>query len=198
MASSERFSADHSALVVVDVQGKLFEKVERREVVLGNIVRLIKAAGLLGIPVVATEQYPKGLGPSLPEIVELVPHRAAKTAFHACGPVLEVLHGRGVRKVTVVGIEAHVCIAQTALELLSSGFRVQVPADAVSSRHALDRDVALRRIELAGAVVTTAEAAIFEWTVTADHPKFKAISALIKEADLERASQTDRPPPGRI
>jgi nicotinamidase-related amidase len=185
MASSERFSADHSALVVVDVQGKLFEKVERREVVLGNIVRLIKAAGLLGIPVVATEQYPKGLGPSLPEIVELVPHRAAKTAFHACGPVLEVLHGRGVRKVTVVGIEAHVCIAQTALELLRLGYVVQVPADAVGSRFAVDEEFALRRLERAGAVVSSTESALFEWTEGAEHPRFKEISALVKEREAE-------------
>jgi nicotinamidase-related amidase len=190
MASSERFNAEHSALLVVDVQGKLLEKITDRETILPNIVRLIKAAGVLGIPVTATEQYPKGLGPSVPEVAELVPHRAAKMAFHGCGcgPVLETLHGRGVRKVTVAGIEAHVCIAQTALELITMGFRVQVPADAVSSRHPFDRDIALRRMEMAGAVVTTTEAAIFEWTETADHPQFKAISALIKEADLARSS----------
>jgi nicotinamidase-related amidase len=190
MASSERFNAEHSALLVIDVQGKLLEKIEGRDMLLSNIQRLIKVARLLGIPVTATEQYPKGLGPSVPEVAELVPVRAAKTAFHACGcgPVLETLHGRGVRKVTLAGIEAHVCIAQTALELLTLGFRVQVPADAVSSRHALDRDIALRRLELAGAVVTTSEAAIFEWIETADHPQFKAISALIKEADLARST----------
>jgi nicotinamidase-related amidase len=190
MASSERFNAEHSALLVVDVQGKLVEKIDGREMLLANIVRLIKVARLLGIPVTATEQYPKGLGPSVPEVAELIPVRAAKTAFHGCGcgPVLETLHGRGVRKVTLAGIEAHVCIAQTALELLTMGFRVQVPADAVSSRHPFDRDIALRRLELSGAVVTTTEAAIFEWTETADHPQFKAISALIKEADRARAT----------
>ena len=190
MASSERFNAEHSALLVVDVQGKLLEKIEGREMLLSNIQRLIKVARLLSIPVTATEQYPKGLGPSVAEVADLVPVRTAKTAFHACGcgPVLETLHGRGVRKVTLAGIEAHVCIAQTALELLTMGFRVQVPADAVSSRHAFDRDIALRRLELAGAVITTSEAAIFEWTETADHPQFKAISALIKEADRARST----------
>ena len=120
----------------------------------------------------------------------LIPNRAEKTAFHCCAaaPVLETLHARGIRKVTLAGIEAHVCVAQTALELLSMNFRVQVPADAVSSRHAFDRDIALRRLELAGAVVTSTEAAIFEWTESADHPRFKAISALVKEADLARSA----------
>ncbi len=91
---------------------------------------------------------------------------------------------------TLAGIEAHVCVAQTALELLTMNFRVQVAADAVTSRHAFDRDIALRRLELAGAVVSTTEAAIFEWTETADHPQFKAISAMIKEADLARSAGT--------
>ncbi len=191
MASPERFTAEHSALLVVDVQGKLLERIDRRDEVLANVVRLIEAAGLLGVPVLATEQYPKGLGPSVAEVAALVPQRAEKTVFHCCAaaPVLETLHARGIRKVTLAGIEAHVCVAQTALELLTTNFRVQVPADAVSSRHAFDRDIALRRLELAGAVVTSTEAAIFEWTETADHPQFKAISAMIKEADLARTTR---------
>jgi nicotinamidase-related amidase len=189
MAPSDRFTAEHSALLVVDVQGKLMERIDRREATLAAVVRLIRAAQLLDIPVVATEQYPRGLGPSVPEVAALIPHRAEKTCFHGCAaaPVLEALHARGIRKVTLAGIEAHVCVAQTALELLGMNYRVQVPADAVSSRHAFDRDVALRRLELAGAVVTSTEAAIFEWTETADHPKFKAISAIIKEADAARS-----------
>ena len=190
MAAPARFTAEHSALLVVDVQGKLLDRIDGRDGMLANVVRLIKAAGLLGVPVLATEQYPKGLGPSVPEVAALIPNRAEKTAFHCCAaaPVLETLHARGIRKVTLAGIEAHVCVAQTALELLSMNFRVQVPADAVSSRHAFDRDIALRRLEHAGAVVTSTEAAIFEWTESADHPRFKAISALVKEADLARSA----------
>jgi nicotinamidase-related amidase len=161
---------------------------------LANVVRLIRAAGLLDVPVLATEQYPRGLGPTVAEVAELIPQRAEKTVFHCCAaaPVLETLHARGIRKVTLAGIEAHVCVAQTALELLTLNFRVQVPADAVSSRHAFDRDIALRRLELAGAVVTTTEAALFEWTESADHPQFKAISALVKEADLARTAKSAR------
>jgi nicotinamidase-related amidase len=146
---------------------------------------------LLEIPTIATEQYPKGLGPSVPEVVAAIPHRPEKTVFHCCAvpQVFETIHARGVRKVTLVGIETHVCIAQSALELLRMGLRVQVLADAVGSRHAFDGEIALRRVELAGAVVSTTEAALFEWTESADHRNFKAISALVKEADLARSAR---------
>ena len=86
-----------------------------------------------------------------------------------------------VRHVALVGIEAHICVAQTALELLARGYEVQVPVDAVGSRFAEDREVALRRLERAGAILTTAEATLFEWVESADHPQFRAISALVKE-----------------
>lgn len=190
MPSPERFTTAHAALLVVDVQGKLMERIDRRDEVLANIVRAIRGAKLLQIPVFATEQYPKGLGPSLPEIAELVPHRPEKTCFHCCAvpEIFERIHALGIRQATLVGIEAHVCVAQTALELLSMGVRVQVLADAVSSRRPFDRDVSLRRLEHAGAVVSTVEAALFEWTESADHPRFKAISALVKEADLARSA----------
>ena len=93
---------------------------------------------------------------------------------------LEQLYGRSIRHVTVAGIEAHVCVAQTALELLDLGFRVQVPADAVASRHKMDWEFALRRLERAGAVVSTMESVLFEWTESSERSEFKAISQLIK------------------
>ena len=141
-----------------------------------------------GLPVWATEQYPRGLGPTTARIAELIPDRPAKTTFHCCAvpQILEQLYGRNVRHVTIAGIEAHVCVAQTALELLDLGFRVQVPADAVASRHKVDREFALRRLEQAGAVVSTTEAVLFEWTETADRPEFKAISELIKTMNRPR------------
>jgi nicotinamidase-related amidase len=189
MATAQRFTANASGLLVIDVQGKLLDRIDRRDEVLRNIVTTIKAAHILEIPVLATEQYPSGLGASVPEVAALIERRPAKTCFHCLGSheILGEIDGRGLRALTLVGIEAHVCVAQTALELLTMGFRVQVLADAVSSRHPLDRDVALRRLELAGAVVSTTEAALFEWTESADHPHFKAISALVKDADLARS-----------
>ncbi len=141
------------------------------------------------MPIFATEQYPQGLGASIPELVELLPERGAKTTFHCCSvpQLLEQLYARKIRHVTLAGIEAHVCVAQTALELLNLGYRVQIPADAVGSRHAMDWEFALRRLEHAGAVVSTSEAVLFEWAERSDRPEFKAFSALIKEFD-------DQPP----
>ncbi len=182
MSESQRLTADHGALLVVDVQEKLIERISDKELVVANSVRLVRGANLLGIPHWATEQYPKGLGETVSELKDLIPVRPAKTTFHACAApqFLEQLYGRQIRHVTVAGIEAHVCIAQTALELIKLGFRVQVPADAVGSRSKFDWEFALRRLERAGVVISTTEAVLFEWTETADHPQFKGISELIK------------------
>ena len=175
-------SARDAALLVVDMQEKLLPVMDERSRVLGNTLRLIRGAALLGIPVCATEQYPKGLGSTVPEIASLIPTRGSKLTFSCCKlpEIVEQLHGRGVKHVTVVGIETHICVAQTTLDLLRMGFAVGIPADAVSSRFKLDWEFALRRMEHAGAMVTSTEAVLFEWIGTADSPKFKEISALIK------------------
>jgi nicotinamidase-related amidase len=190
MRQTERLTAHHGALLVVDVQDKLLERIENRNVLVANSVRLVKAAQILRMPVWATEQYPRGLGPTTAALAELVPNRPSKTTFHCCAvpQLLEQLYGRQIRHVTLVGIEAHVCVAQTALELLGLGFRVQVPADAVGARHTIDWEFALRRLEHAGAVISTTEAVLFEWTERSDRDEFKAISALIKEAEAAHAA----------
>lgn len=182
MATLERMTARDGGLLVVDVQEKLVVGMKYGPLMVANSARLIKAASELGMPVWATEQYPKGLGSTVAELAELLPHRPSKTTFHCCEvpELVEQLHGRRVRHVTLVGIETHVCIAQTALELMKMGLLVQIPADAVASRGTLDWEFALRRLERAGAVITTAEAVMFEWIESSDHPCFKAISNLIK------------------
>jgi len=185
---TERMTAQHGALLVVDLQEKLLAAMEDRGPVVANVLQLVRAAGLLGMPTASTEQYPKGLGPSVAELAELIPERWPKTTFHCCTvpQLLESLYGRKIRHVTLAGIEAHVCVAQTALELMTLGFRVQVPADAVASRHPLDREIALRRLERAGAVISTTEAVLFEWIERSDCPQFKAISEMIKAHDVSR------------
>jgi nicotinamidase-related amidase len=167
------------------MQDKLLQLIPDHERVVTKLAALIRGAQLLKIPTWATEQYPKGLGSTIPAIAELIPDRPAKTTFHCCAvpQLLEQLYGRNVRHLTVAGIETHVCVAQTALELLDLGFAVQVPADAVASRHRIDWEFALRRLEHSGAVITTTEAVLFEWTEKSDRPEFKAISELIKELD---------------
>src|SRR4051794_36568579 len=184
MRLTERLTANHGALLVVDMQERLLTTMGDRDSVVASTVRLIRGAKELKIPVWATEQYPRGLGPSVQPIAELIPERPAKLTFQCCAvpQLLEQLYGRHIRHLTLAGVEAHVCVAQTALELLDLGFRVQVPADAVTSRNRRDYDVTLRRMEQAGAVISTTEAVLFEWLETADRPEFKTISSLVKEA----------------
>jgi nicotinamidase-related amidase len=182
MSPFDRLTGASGALLIVDVQEKLIPLIGDRELVVANSVRLVKGAQVLGVPVFATEQYPKGLGPTVPELAELIPRRPDKTIFHCCAvpEFIEQLNGRHVQHVTIAGIEAHVCVAQTALELMSLGYRVQVPADAVASRFKIDWEFALRRLERAGAVVSTTESVLFEWVERSDSPHFKAISELVK------------------
>jgi nicotinamidase-related amidase len=185
MRITQRLTAKNGALLAVDLQEKLLIPIEGHDRLVANVVALIRGARALHLPVWATEQYPRGLGPSTAAIAELIPDRPAKTTFHCCAvpQLLEHLYGQSVRHVTVAGIEAHVCVAQTALELLDLGFQVQVPADAVGSRHKIDWEIALRRLERAGAVVSTTEGVLFEWAETSDRPEFKAISEIIKSLD---------------
>jgi nicotinamidase-related amidase len=188
MRPTQRLTLQHGGLLVVDLQDKLLGLIAERESVVAHVTALIRGARALGMPVWGTEQYPRGLGPATAAIAELIPDRPAKTSFHCCAipQFLEQLYGRNIRHVTVVGIEAHVCIAQTALELLDLGFRVQVPADAVASRRKLDWEFGLRRLEQAGAVVSSTESALFEWTERSDRPEFKTISEIVKSLSGER------------
>jgi nicotinamidase-related amidase len=182
MAILERMTAPDGGLLVVDVQEKLVVGMKYGPLMVANSARLVRAAKELEMPIWATEQYPKGLGPTVPELAEILPKRPSKTTFHCCEvpELVEQLHGRRIRHVTLAGIETHVCIAQTALELMKMGLLVQIPADAVASRGKLDWEFALRRLERAGAVITTTEAVLFEWIESSEHPCFKTISNLIK------------------
>ncbi len=187
MRSPELMNRGDTGLLVIDVQTKLMDKMAERDSVVANIARLVEGAKILGIPVQATEQYPKGIGPTVPELIDRLPNRPEKLTFSCCGlpEVAEQFRSRGVHKILLAGIEAHVCVQQTALDLLAQGFRVYVAADAVASRKDLDRDLGLRRVERAGAVLTTTESALFEWTERAGTPEFKLISKLVISTDSE-------------
>lgn len=177
-------SANNTALLVVDVQEKLLPAIDRRDTVLARCQLALKGANILGVPVVVTEQYPKGLGKTVPELASLIPEPVSKVAFSSCGEpeVLQRLGEWSAQNVLLVGIEAHVCVQQTALDLLANGFHVYLAADAIGSRRAEDKEWALKRMADAGVSITTAEAAVFEWTESADSPRFKEISKLIKES----------------
>jgi nicotinamidase-related amidase len=183
LRSPELMNRDDAALLVVDVQAKLLPLIPGHSRLIWNIRRLIDGAKILGVPVAATEQYPQGLGPTTPELAPLLGTIPAKTMF-SCAECAEIFTGwreRGIWKVLVCGIETHVCVGQTVHDLLGEGFRVYVAADAVAARGQIDHDIALRRMDSAGATLTTTEAALFEWCGRAGSPEFKQISQLVRE-----------------
>ena len=179
-------SRGDTALLVVDVQEKLVPAIARSARVVWNVRRLVDGAKILGLPVVGSEQYPQGLGATVAELAERLGPVPSKLTF-SCGGcpevllVLEGLRDRGIHKILVCGIEAHVCVQQTVLDLLADGWRVYVAADAVGSRFEVDYRTALGRMDSAGATLTTTEAALFEWCEIAGSPEFKQISRLAKE-----------------
>lgn len=173
-----------TALLVVDVQEKLVPAIAGHERVVWNVRRLIDGAGVLGLPGVATEQYPEGLGRTVPELAQRLGEIPSKLTF-SCGGCPEIFHrlqDRGIHKLLVCGIEAHVCVQQTVLDLLAGGWQVYVAVDAVGSRRAIDYRTALGRMDSAGATLVTTEAALFEWCEAAGTPEFKQISRLVQEA----------------
>jgi len=185
--SPELMSAADSGMLVVDVQQKLVGLIPGQRRIVWNIRRLLDAAKLLGVPAAATEQYPQGLGGTVPALAERLAEIPAKTAF-SCGErgdVMARLQEGGRDKLLVVGIESHVCVQQTVLDLLAAGRRVYLAVDAVGARHAIDHEVALRRMDSAGATLTTTEAALFEWCQRSDRPEFKEISRLVRETPPE-------------
>lgn len=184
MGSDGLLSAEECVLLVVDVQEAFVGHVAEMERVIERSEVMIRAARLLGLPIVVSEQYPDGLGATVKQIAEALGdcRRYAKTSFSCWGDpaVKEAIQATGRKEVLLVGIETHVCIAQTALGLAADGFRAAVAVDAVSSRRESDAKVALERMARAGVVLTTTEAAIMEMTVSSKHPAFREISKLIK------------------
>jgi nicotinamidase-related amidase len=190
--------AQRSIVVVIDLQGKLVDMVYRPGLVLEGTRRLMRLADLFAVPVVLTEQYPKGIGPTHQAIREVYDGLATpkffleKTAFGCCGDSsFEALLAQarpglapGQRQIVVAGIEAHVCVMQTVLELLPSGHQVHLCWECVSGRGEEYRRHALERMAAAGAVLTNHESVAFEWARDKNHPRFKAISSLLKEGQL--------------
>jgi nicotinamidase-related amidase len=167
---------DRAALVVVDVQ-EAFRPYAAFERVAAASAKLLHAARILEVPAIVSEQYPKGLGHTAPEVGLRDEQPLSKTVFSAVRASDFDLGGR--EQAIVCGIETHVCVSQTVHDLLARGVEVHVAADAVGSRHAIDYERGLERLERAGAVVTTVEAALFELLERAGTPEFKAVQKLI-------------------
>jgi len=181
--SRELMSRGDTALLVVDVQERLLPVIAGHQRIAWNCRRLIDGAKVLNLPVAATEQFPRGLGPTVPELAERLGEIPAKLTF-SCGGCPEIFRqweDRGIAKILVCGIEAHVCVQQTVMDLLAGGWRVYVAVDAVGSRFEIDCRTSLARMDSAGAELTTTESALFEWCEAAGTPEFKQISRLVRE-----------------
>ncbi|HMO84260.1 MAG TPA: isochorismatase family protein [Lacipirellulaceae bacterium] len=184
-ASPERLSRSDTALLVVDVQQRLLPAISGAERIVWNCRRLLLGAELLGISVSVTEQNPEKLGPTDSRLpIGTRATRSSKMAFSAgaCGEIFADWRRAGVQRVLICGIETHVCVVQTALDLVAADYMTYVAADAVGSRRLADHETALRRLDSAGAVVTTVESALFELCEQAGTPEFRSISALVKES----------------
>jgi len=176
--------AASAVAIIVDIQERLIPVIQEPERVIEQTLRLLTGCSVLNTPVIATEQYPKGLGPLAAEIREQVPSDLIfpKTTFSCCGSgeAMHFLSERACRQVILVGIEAHVCVLQTALDLVGHGYQVHVPFEATSSRCTECRDVALERMRQAGVTITSVESALLEMLEDAAKPEFKEILKIIK------------------
>jgi isochorismate hydrolase len=179
-------SAANSQLVIVDIQAKLTAVMPTYEIkqLLRNTNRLQFASSLLNIPVLLSEQYPKGLGPTHADIMRQLPENTVKfdkTEFSCCAnnDFTNTLRLNQRKQIILVGIEAHICVLQTALELLQQGFQVFVVADAVCSRNTEHQHNALQRMQDQGITITNHESVLFEWLRSSSHREFKAISQLL-------------------
>jgi nicotinamidase-related amidase len=176
---------DNTALLVIDVQGKLAQLMHQKEVLFDNLAKIIKGAQVLELPIIWTEQVPEKLGQTTPEIAELLAPSAepiSKASFSCCSvqPFMTALERSKRRQILVTGIETHICVYQTTVDLLAQGYEVQVVADAVSSRTAANRQLGLERMKQAGAALTSTEMALFELLRVAEGDRFRQISKIVK------------------
>ncbi len=175
---------DETAVVIIDVHGKLATLMHEREELYRNLQILVRGARILELPVLWLEQYPEGLGPSIPEVDEFLTYQEtmAKLSFSGCGleDFRQQLEQIGRRQLLVAGIEAHICVNQTVCDLIGAGYSVEVVADAISSRTAANRQVGLDKMSRAGADITSVETAMFELLREAGTPEFKEIARLVR------------------
>ncbi len=175
---------ESAGLVIIDIQRKLSAVMAEKEAVISAVSVLIRGCRFMKLPMFFTEQYPEGLGPTEPALLELLDHTQAMTKkyFSCCRDtnLTQELKSTGISQVILAGMETHVCVQQTAFDLITDNFQVFLARDAVTSRKELDRDVALERMKQAGIVVTTVESILFELLESANAAEFHKVQRLIK------------------
>lgn len=179
--------AIRSQLIIIDIQQRLASVMPDKALqrVIHNTGLLLRAANLLDVPVIRTEQYPKGLGETMPEVSEHLPaetSRLEKTCFSCLGAsdFEQHINPEGRNQIILAGMESHVCVLQTAMQLQAQGNQVFIANDAICARHKHNHKNALHRMEQAGIVISNTESIMFEWLRDAKHEHFKAISALLR------------------
>lgn len=173
-----------TALIVIDVQGKLAQLMYAKQTLFENLRKIIKGVQALGVPILWLEQNPEGLGPTIPEVSELLTsiEPISKSSFSGCRNerFVQALKNANRNQVLIVGIEAHVCVYQTAVGLVELGYKVEVVTDAVSSRTIENKKVALQKMRDIGVNLTSTEMALFELLQVAEGEQFKEILKLVK------------------
>jgi nicotinamidase-related amidase len=174
-------NADRAVLLMVDLQQRLVPAIDDGDTMVARTLRLAEAAALLGVPVRATEQYPAGLGPTVAPLAACPQAVLPKTTFSAVAdPGFAALLPAGVSEIVITGCEAHVCVLQTALDLLGVGHHVALVADATGSRDPADKAAAIERARRHGVEIVTSEMVLFEWLRDAKHPRFREVQKLLK------------------
>lgn len=177
-------TTDNTALVLIDVQEKLLPAMNNKEALLDNLKKMVKGARILELPILFTEQNPAGLGSTVPQIAELLPDKkpVSKFSFSSCDTeqFIEELKAANRQNILIAGMEAHVCVYQTAADLVNLNYDVQVVADAVDSRTPENKQIGLEKSKAAGAGITSTEIALFELLKIAKGAKFKEIIKIVK------------------
>lgn len=179
-----RIEKEHAILLVIDFQERIYPAIHSHEILSKNVPVLVQGMRALGVPAIVTEQYVKGLGPTVPEIaahLEGIP-RIEKSSFSCCDEprFMMELASSGRDHVVIAGIESHVCVLQTVIDLQHSGYHPVVVEDCISSRKLSDKATALDRMRREGAIITSYEAILFELLRFSGGETFKAISTLVK------------------
>ena len=185
MAHPHILNSDQTALVIVDLQEAFRSPINDFAQIVSRTSLIVRGFQILGLPVIVTEQYPKGLGRTAEEIILSLPpdhEYVEKTVFSSCGATafMEKLRETGASQIILCGLEAHVCINQTAHDLLNENYQVHLLHDCVSSRFTQDKEVALRKMQSSGVISSSVEMTLFELLKDAKHEQFKAIQELIK------------------
>ncbi|MCG3700716.1 hydrolase [Aliarcobacter butzleri] len=179
-----RIRVEDALFCLVDVQERLFPHIGNKEILEKNLLTLVKGLKVLNVPFIVNEQYKKGIGETIPSLKELVETYSSyeKTTFSCCqnDKTMKAIKNTNKKVVIVAGIETHVCVLQTCIDLLENGFKVVLVTDCCSSRKENDTKFAIKRLIQAGVIPTTYESILFELTLDAKNPCFKEISSLVK------------------